>query len=87
MQNPEGDQPNTKNSTRLTGWGWFTLIVLFVLLAVAIWYCIHAWGEVGGSGISPAGWVFLTLGVVVTILVGGGLMALLFYSSREGKDF
>jgi hypothetical protein len=27
------------------------------------------------------------LGVVVTILVGSGLMALLFYSSRSGRDF
>jgi hypothetical protein len=41
----------------------------------------------GGVGISSAGWVFLVLGVVVTILVGSGLMALVFYSSRKGRDF
>jgi hypothetical protein len=87
MQEQGADQNSRKKLFGLGGWGWFTLVVLLVLLAVAIWYCIHAWGEVGGNEISPVGWVFLVLGVVLTIAVGGGLMALLFYSSREGKDF
>lgn len=72
---------------RLSGWGWFAIVALFGILAAAIWYCIHAWSEMGGVGITPAGWLFLGLGVVFTIVVGGGLMALLFYSSRKGKDF
>jgi hypothetical protein len=84
MQTQNGGQ-NGRN--RLGAWGWFTVVALLALLVVAIWYCLHAWGEVAGNEISPAGWVFLVLGVVVTIAVGGGLMALLFYSSREGKDF
>jgi hypothetical protein len=37
-------------------------------------------------GIPAIGWIFLVAGVIVTLLVGGGLMALLFYSSRKGKD-
>ena len=32
------------------------------------------------------GWLMLDLGVFFTLLVGGGLMALVFYSSREGFD-
>jgi prolipoprotein diacylglyceryltransferase len=85
MPDPTGEQgPETR---RLGPWGWFAIIALMALLAAAIWYCIHAWREVAGSGISPAGWLFLILGVVFTILVGGGLMVLLFYSSRKGKDF
>jgi hypothetical protein len=32
------------------------------------------------------GWTFLVLGVVVTIGLGGGLMALVFYSSRHDMD-
>jgi hypothetical protein len=87
MSGPVGDQNNENKPFGLGGWGWFTIVALLVLLAVAIWYCIHAWSEVGGNGISPVGWVFLILGVTLTIVVGGGLMALLFYSSREGKDF
>jgi hypothetical protein len=87
MQEPTGDQKGDRRPLGLGGWGWFTVIALLALLAAAIWYCIHAWDEVGGNGISPVGWVFLVLGVTLTIVVGGGLMALLFYSSREGKDF
>jgi hypothetical protein len=60
---------------------------MLAILAAAVWYCIHAWSQMAGVGISPAGWLFLVLGVALTIVVGGGLMALLFYSSRKGKDF
>jgi hypothetical protein len=87
MQEPGRDQIRGQRFLDLGGWGWFTIIALLALLAAAIWYCIHAWSEVGGNGISSVGWVFLVLGVTLTILVGGGLMALLFYSSRKGKDF
>jgi hypothetical protein len=62
-------------------------LALLVLLAAAVWYCVDAWSELPGVGIPPMGWLFLVLGVALTILVGGGLMALLFYSSRKGKDF
>jgi hypothetical protein len=85
MPNPKEEL--REDVRRLGAWGWFAIIALLGLLAAAIWYCIHAWNEVAGSGISPSGWLFLVLGVVFTIAVGGGLMALLFYSSREGKDF
>jgi len=32
------------------------------------------------------GWTFLGLGIVVTIALGAGLMALVFYSSRHDMD-
>jgi hypothetical protein len=32
------------------------------------------------------GWVALVLGVVFSLAVGGGLMALVFVSSRRGHD-
>ena len=63
------------------------IVALFGLLAAALWYALHAWGALGNVGISPAGWIFLVAGVVFTFLVGAGLMALLFYSSRKGRDF
>jgi hypothetical protein len=39
-----------------------------------------------GVQISLAGWIFMGLGIVFTLLVGGGLMALVFYSSRNDYD-
>jgi len=32
------------------------------------------------------GWFFLVLGIVFTIALGAGLMALVFYSSRHDYD-
>ena len=34
----------------------------------------------------PAGYIAMTLGIVFSLLIGCGLMALLFYSSRHGYD-
>jgi len=74
-------------ATRLGAWGWFAILVLLALLIGAVCYCIFAWREVPSVGIPPIGWFFLALGVFLTVALGGGLMALLFYSNRTGKDF
>ena len=37
-------------------------------------------------GMSGWGWGFLIAGVVVSVGLGGGLMALVFYSSRHDYD-
>jgi hypothetical protein len=63
-----------------------TLVILFALLAAAIAYAVHAWQAMAGVQMSTLGWVFLGLGVVVTVLVGAGLMALVFYSARHDYD-
>lgn len=78
-------QPEERTS-HLSAGGWVAIIVLLGLLAWALWYATHAWGALGNTQISVAGWIFLGLGAVITLLVGGGLMALLFYSSRKNFD-
>jgi hypothetical protein len=35
---------------------------------------------------STAGYVAMALGIIVTLGLGTGLMALVFYSNREGHD-
>jgi hypothetical protein len=72
---------------RLGPLGWTVVIVLFGFLAVAIAYAIYGWNKLGAVGIPVTGWIFLLGGVVLTVGLGGGLMALLFYSSRKGRDF
>ena len=76
---------NPKNSP-LGIAGWITLVVLAGFLAVAVLYAIHAWMALSGVAMSGAGWLFLILGAVFTLAVGGGLMALVFYSSRHDYD-
>jgi hypothetical protein len=87
LTEPEKSPPSTEDSSPLGIGGWLALIVLAGFLAGGIYFAVHAWNALGSTSIPPLGWLFLILGVVVTIVLGAGLMALLFYSSREGKDF
>lgn len=67
--------------------GWITVGVLLGFLAGAIFYAIHTWNALSDVPIPPLGWLFMGLGIFFSLLVGGGLMGLLFYSSRKGRDF
>ena len=60
--------------------------VLFVILAAAFWYVVWAWTSLSGPPMPTTGYVALILGVVFSLVIGFGLMALLFYSSRHGYD-
>ena len=71
---------------RLGAGGWIAILAMLGFLGWAVWYAIRGWNSLEGVRMSGLGWVFLGLGVVVTALVGGGLMALLFYSARNDYD-
>ena len=60
--------------------------VLLALLGVAIWWAVHAWTSLGEVEMSVHGYVAMILGIIFSLLVGCGLMALVFYSSRRGYD-
>jgi hypothetical protein len=75
-----------QDSNRLSAAGWLTLVILLGLLAAAIWYAGQIWTGLGATHISGFGWLFMGLGVVVTIALGAGLMALVFYSARHDMD-
>jgi hypothetical protein len=62
------------------------VIALFALLALAVWFAAAAWGHLGGDAIPFYGYVAIIGGVLFSLLIGGGLMALVFYSSRHGYD-
>lgn len=59
---------------------------LLVILAAAAWYAAGAWISLNGPPMPAVGYVAMALGVGFSLLVGCGLMALLFYSSRHGYD-
>ncbi len=63
-----------------------TVAVLVALLTAAAATGLFIWRELDGVEMSAHGWIALTLGAVITILVGGGLMALVFFSNRHGYD-
>ena len=56
-------------------------IVIGVVVAIAI-----SWARFGQSEISLAGWFAMGLGIILTLALGIGLMALVFFSSRRGYD-
>ena len=58
---------------------------LFALLAVSLWFAGDSWMHFGGD-IPFVGWLAIAGGVFFSLLVGGGLMALMFYSNRHGYD-
>ncbi len=63
---------------------WF--LPLFALLGAALWFAGTTWLRFDGDVIPLYGWFAIAGGVFFSLLVGGGLMALVFYSSRHGYD-
>ena len=59
-----------------------SLIILVVLLVGTSAWAVSAWT----SDIPMSNWVALGFGGVFTLVVGCGLIALLFFSSRRGYD-
>jgi hypothetical protein len=67
--------------------GEIALIVFFIaLLVLTALYSWHVWAAMPDAQVSASGWTALIIGCVFTLLVGGGLMFLVFYSSRHGYD-
>ena len=64
----------------------YILLPLLGLLAVSLWFAGTGWEHLGGVTIPPYGWLAIIGGVTLSLLVGGGLMALVFYSNRHGYD-
>jgi len=62
------------------------ILPLLALLAFATWFAVHAWTSIERPAIPAVGYVAMVLGIVFSLAVGCGLMALLFYSSRHGYD-
>ena len=78
------------NPVRLKHAGsWILLAVLLALLGLAIYFLYVGWDPAEGDPghqMSAAGYVAMALGIVVTLALGVGLMALVFHSSRKGHD-
>jgi hypothetical protein len=60
--------------------------VLLAFLAGAIFVGHHGWVSAGDVTMPPWGWLMMGLGIFFTVVVGGSLMVLIFYSCRAGYD-
>ena len=59
---------------------------LAVVLILTIFWAITAWTSNNDVPMSNHGWIALGLGTFFSLVIGCGLMALMFYSSRSGHD-
>jgi hypothetical protein len=62
------------------------LVPLFAILVAALWFASRAWTAVSGPPMPGIGYLAMTLGIIFSLIIGCGLMALLFYSNRHGYD-
>ncbi len=62
------------------------LAALIVLLILSLFWAVSAWNEGSSVEMSNHGWIALGLGTFFSLLIGCGLMALMFYSNRSGHD-
>lgn len=71
---------------RLGVGSWVILIVLVSLLFGTGVVVYLGWRLADGVDVPISGYVAMVVGVIVSLAVGFGLMALIFYSSRKGYD-
>jgi hypothetical protein len=64
---------------------WITMTVLGGFFGAAMWYAFRVW-ETVPDRMTTNGFIAMALGIVFTIALGAGLMALLFWSHRKGYD-
>ena len=62
------------------------IVPLVALLAATLWVAVYSWNAIEGPPIPTTGYIAMVLGIVCSLLVGCGLMVLVFYSSRHGFD-
>jgi hypothetical protein len=62
------------------------LAVLVVLLISTVFWALSVWNDTRGVQMGKHGWIALGLGTFFSLLIGCGLMALMFFSSRSGHD-
>jgi flagellar basal body-associated protein FliL len=84
--NKDRTSTETAMSARMGVGSWIILIVLLSLLAATGVVIYFGWTLGNGTDVPTSGYAAMAFGVIISLAVGFGLMALLFYSSRRGYD-
>jgi hypothetical protein len=61
------------------------LAVLIGILILTVFWATSVWNT-GEAAMDKHGWIALGLGTFFSLVIGCGLMALMFFSSRSGHD-
>jgi hypothetical protein len=88
VMKPTGNKVRTSTmmSARMGVGSWIVLIVLLSLLVATGFVIYLGWTLANGTDVPSSGYAAMVLGVIISLAVGFGLMALVFYSSRKGYD-
>jgi hypothetical protein len=65
------------------------VVVLLGLLGLAVYIGVAGWNmgsDISGGSMSITGYIAMALGIVATLALGAGLMALMYYSSKHDRD-
>jgi hypothetical protein len=62
------------------------VVLLLALLSTTVIWAVWAWRSIEGPPLPAAGYLAMGFGIFFSIIVGCGLMALVFYSARRGYD-
>ncbi|SRR6266446_1815884 len=65
--------------------GWIAVVALVGVLGASVWFAFYGW-NLTDAKVSTSGMISLALGVVISMVLGGGLMALVFWSNKKGYD-
>lgn len=87
MNTGDKDMPATHitSMTRPGLMGTLAIVVLLALLGASLWYAFGLWNALEAD-MPPGLWAAMIGGVLFSLVVGCGLMALVFYSHRHGYD-
>ena len=82
------DIPESKLQKRPPlGLGHFVVLgALAAMLILTIFWAVTVWTSSNNVSMSKHGWIALGLGTFFSLIIGCGLMILMFYSSRSGRD-
>ena len=64
---------------------WIAVVAMGIVLGAAVWFLFYGW-NLSNAQMSTSGVITLVLGIVFSVALGAGLMALLFWSNRKGYD-
>ena len=62
------------------------IAALVAILGGAIWMMVSSLRSFSGESMPTSGVVAMWAGIILSVVVGVGLMALVFYSNRKGHD-